>query len=105
MRRPVSDLRRLRGERIDWLLTMLAGVLPVAAGDPVPLQQVLINFIMKGMDAMTATSSGQRLVTVATRRTPGVSAEVVVRDRGTGIAPAEQDRIFRSTRPSNAVWV
>lgn len=80
-----------RGVRVQ---TVLANDLPVTAGDPVQLQQVLINFIMNGMDAMASTPSGQRLITIITRRRSGGGAEVVVRDRGTGIAPAEQDRIF-----------
>jgi len=43
MRNPISDLRRLRGERIDWLLSMLAGVLTLLIFIFAPLQAMGIT--------------------------------------------------------------
>jgi len=43
MRNPISDLRRLRGERIDWLLTMLAGVLALIIFVFAPLQAMGVS--------------------------------------------------------------
>ena len=44
MANPISDLRRLRGERIDWLLTVLTGVL------------ALLIFVFAPMQAMGITA-------------------------------------------------
>ena len=43
MRNPISDLRRLRGERIDWLLSVLAGVLTIIIFVVAPLQAMGIT--------------------------------------------------------------
>jgi Ion channel len=43
MRNPISELRRLRGERIDWLLSVLAGVLTLIIFVFAPLQAMGIT--------------------------------------------------------------
>jgi PAS domain S-box-containing protein len=75
--------------------TELADILPPTSGDPIQLQQVVLNLLMNAMDAMVSTPIAQRLVTVSTRATPGRSVEVLVKDRGTGIRPMQQDQLFR----------
>jgi PAS domain S-box-containing protein len=72
----------------------LANDLPTTYGDPVQLQQVLLNLIMNAMDAMAAIPKAQRLVTVSTRTTEAGSVEVVVKDRGPGVRAFEQHRLF-----------
>jgi C4-dicarboxylate-specific signal transduction histidine kinase len=68
--------------------------LPVTSGDPVQLQQVLINLIVNAIDAMATTPAAQRLITVITRTTRNGGVEVVVKDRGTGVDTAEQGKVF-----------
>jgi signal transduction histidine kinase len=92
-----STLELLRGEflsrKVDIELD-LASALPLVSGDPVQLQQVLLNLIMNAMDAMDSTPPAQRTVSVSTRATmPGV--EVRVRDRGIGIGAKERGQLFR----------
>jgi C4-dicarboxylate-specific signal transduction histidine kinase len=71
-----------------------ANDLPATSGDPVQLQQVLINLIVNAIDAMASTPASQRLITISTRATRNGGAELVVKDRGTGVDALEQSRIF-----------
>jgi signal transduction histidine kinase len=63
-------------------------------GDPIQLQQVILNLIMNAVDAMSGTETAQRVVTLATRTTGAGDVEVEVRDRGPGIPFAGSDRLF-----------
>jgi PAS domain S-box-containing protein len=83
----------LIGRRINVKLD-LAGALSATFGDPVQLQQVLLNLIMNAMDAMASTPIAKRLVTVSTRVKRSGSVEVLVRDRGCGIQAVERARLF-----------
>ena len=64
-------------------------------GDPVQLQQVILNLIMNAADAMASMEAGRRVVTLSTRTTETGDVEVEVRDRGPGIPVAVGDRLFR----------
>lgn len=76
------------------VVTDLDEMLPATPGDPVQLQQVLLNLIMNAMDAMAATPTARRMITVSTRTTRAGGIEIRVRDRGTGIDPAEANQLF-----------
>jgi len=66
--------------------------LPVV-GDRTQLQQVFLNLILNGMDAMEATPEDSRLLSVRTMR-GARGIEVAVADCGSGIAPADEERLF-----------
>ena len=84
----------LIGRRIEVKVDLAAAAPPIA-GDPIQLQQVLLNLMMNAMDAMAATPPAQRTIAVATRANRTGAVEVEVRDRGTGIRPAENGRLFQ----------
>jgi PAS domain S-box-containing protein len=87
----------LRSEMIGRRIvveTDLATNLPALSGDSVQLQQVLLNLVMNAMDAMASTPVPRRLVTISTRATPAGTIEVLVKDRGPGIRPAQNGRVF-----------
>jgi signal transduction histidine kinase len=76
------------------LTTMISPQLPVAQGDRVHVQQVLLNLILNGMDAMSSIPKARRTLTVRAGQTADGNPQVAVSDRGTGIAPDDAARIF-----------
>jgi signal transduction histidine kinase len=77
--------------------------LPAVRGDRVHLQQVLLNLILNGMDAMADVARDGRILTVRAQSAGNGSVEVVVSDRGTGITPDNLERLFEpffTTKPN-----
>ncbi|MBS1212190.1 MAG: multi-sensor signal transduction histidine kinase [Proteobacteria bacterium] len=68
--------------------------LPRVMGDPVHLQQVLLNLILNAMDAVEDTPAARRKVTVRAQRHGQDEIEVAVEDSGPGIAPERLGRLF-----------
>jgi NO-binding membrane sensor protein with MHYT domain/nitrogen-specific signal transduction histidine kinase len=81
------------------LLTDLAADLRVL-GDRVQLQQVFINLIMNGIEAVRTTERPREIRIKSARHPDGVLVQV--QDSGPGIDPAQADRIFEpffTTKP------
>ena len=70
--------------------------LPPVRGDRIHVQQVLLNLLFNGMDAMRDVPVEDRVLSVAARDTGAGGVEVTVRDRGHGIPEAQMPRIFDS---------
>ena len=66
----------------------IAGDLPPVRGDRVHLQQVLLNLVLNGMDALNGATQEDRRVTVTARPNGIATVEVAVGDTGPGI-PAD----------------
>jgi PAS domain S-box-containing protein len=93
-----SALKLLRCELIGRKIKVkanLADHLPPTHGDPVQLQQVVLNLVMNAMDAMSAMPLPRRDIAVSTRLTELDQIEVVVADRGRGITAEEKIQIFK----------
>ena len=86
----------LRNELIRdrvYLSTELGSNLPPVQGDPVQLQQVLINLIVNALEAMRlSTEQPRRLSIRSAKSTDGILVEV--QDSGPGIEPRLVERIF-----------
>ncbi len=76
------------------LRTELSPDLPAAAGDRVQLQQVLVNLIQNGIEAMSAVSDRPRNLVIRSEKRGSDQVFVSVRDSGIGIAPKDEKRIF-----------
>ena len=71
-----------------------AADLPQVSADRAYLEQVLLNLIANGMDAMDATTGPARQLTIQTRLNGGGSVEVAVMDFGSGISEAKMPHLF-----------
>ena len=84
-------------------LTMqVSASLPVVVGDRVQLQQVLLNLILNGMDAMTGGNPAERRLTVHAARDPNGDVEIAVSDAGGGIPAEQMPKLFEpffTTKP------
>jgi PAS domain S-box-containing protein len=74
--------------------TLLEPGLPSIEGDPIQLQQVLLNLVVNAFDAMRDTPLSQRKVVIATEQNGNDAIRTSVRDYGTGISTEAQDRLF-----------
>jgi PAS domain S-box-containing protein len=76
--------------------TEFTAVPAMISGDRVHLQQVLINLILNGMEAMAETPEAERCLFVRTVANGDRRVEVSVTDFGQGIAPEKLPRLFDS---------
>jgi PAS domain S-box-containing protein len=79
--------------------TDLSKDLPSVSGDRVQLQQVLLNLVINGMDAMSQVEETKRVLTICGRREihDGMfEARLGVSDSGVGFKPEEMDRLFEA---------
>jgi two-component system, LuxR family, sensor kinase FixL len=76
--------------------TDLALDLPPVRGDRVWLEQLLLNLMVNGMDAMSELPSGDRRLVLRTSGDAGAAVEVAVVDEGHGIPADLLPRLFDS---------
>jgi len=92
-----STITLLRHELIERRATVetdLTDSLPAVLGDPVQLQQVLLNLIMNAMDAMASTPDALRRIHICTRATGAGTIEIYLKDNGPGIKATDRKRVF-----------
>ena len=74
--------------------TLLAEDLPPVEGDPVQIQQVLVNLVSNAFDAMRQTPPDRRKVEISTANNGDGEVRVSVRDHGTGIHTEVHRHLF-----------
>jgi len=74
----------------------LADGLPHISGDRVQLQQVVLNLIMNGIEAMSEVTGRSRELMISTSAVESGSLLVMVSDTGPGLSSAHLTRIFEA---------
>ena len=74
--------------------TSLATDLPLVEGDPVQIQQVLVNLVSNALDAMRQTPPDRRKVEISTAGNGDNEVRLSVRDHGTGVRSEVHERLF-----------
>lgn len=92
----VDMVRRELNTHHVALMLGLAPDLPPVNGDRVQLQQVFINLLMNGMQAMHACRPGQAVLTVQTQRNADGALQVSLSDSGPGIPASAVPRLFEA---------
>jgi C4-dicarboxylate-specific signal transduction histidine kinase len=85
-----SDLHQ-RGVALQMTLD---APLPQVLGDKVQLQQVLMNLITNGMDAMADVTDRSKMLKISAKLAQPDGVVVRIEDTGTGFDPAKADQIF-----------
>jgi len=103
LRNVITDVLTLsRHESVSRRVTIrteLPNELPPVLGDRVQLQQVLLNLVVNGMDAMNTIEESKRVLIIWARcekRDGKPESLVSVQDAGTGFNPEEVDRLFEA---------
>jgi two-component system, LuxR family, sensor kinase FixL len=99
------DLNEIVGE-VAWLMRSdaivrnlplsleLAADLPKVRGDRVQLQQVVLNLVLNGLEAMREPHAGERTLVIRTSRDGAAAVRVEIQDAGPGIDEKDLDRMF-----------
>jgi two-component system sensor histidine kinase TtrS len=74
----------------------LAEDLPPVDADRIEIQQVLMNLMKNGVEAMRSSPPAERRLLVGTRKSDGGKVEVAISDRGCGFPEDELERLFES---------
>jgi C4-dicarboxylate-specific signal transduction histidine kinase len=79
--------------------TELSKDLPLILADRIQLQQVLLNLVMNGVEAMNEVAEAERKISILARRHENNRRPAVlvsVQDSGVGLKPGEVDRLFEA---------
>ncbi len=95
VREMIALLRSEAARYSIWIHGDLADDLPEIMADRVQLQQVLMNLMLNGMEAMKGMRTPGKL-TIRSQRDEKSQLLVSVSDTGVGLQPGEAERIFKA---------
>ncbi len=90
-------LKLVRSDLVNQSVTAqteLAPDLPMINADRVQLQQVLLNLVINGCDAMAGRAAGEHKLVIRTALIEGQGIRVSVVDCGAGLAPGKLEQVF-----------
>jgi PAS domain S-box-containing protein len=87
--------RELLSHRVS-LRMELASALPVVLADRTQLQQVIINLVMNGIDAMEEVTDRPREMAIQSHQNKAHQVQVTVKDCGVGISAENADKLFNA---------
>ena len=94
----VQEVLALVGDEVKRnrvrIQTQFAGDLSPVSGDRVQLQQVVLNLVMNGIEAMSRVGERARDLVITTRNLEPDQVQVTVEDSGIGLDPDTRARIF-----------
>ena len=91
----------LRNHGVSLQIEMTPSPLSVL-GDRIQLQQVIMNLVLNGMEAIASVSDGPRELLIRSSKNGADQVTVAVRDTGIGIDPDNAERLFNpffTTKP------
>jgi signal transduction histidine kinase len=88
------------GRKVELVSRITPDALPIL-GDRIQLQQVILNLVVNGIDAMSDTPSENRIISIRTSRVE-TFAELSVSDRGPGIPEDKLKEVFEPFFTSKA---
>ena len=94
VREGVSLVQRELASNQVSLRMELAPALPPILGDRVQLQQVIINLVMNGIEAMQSIDDRPRELEIRSGQDEGRQVHLAVADCGVGIRAEDSDRLF-----------
>jgi C4-dicarboxylate-specific signal transduction histidine kinase len=89
------EQREMLNQRVS-LRTELASTLPAVLGDRIQLQQVVINLMMNGLEAMAPVTDRPREMLIRSQPHEAGEVLVAVQDSGIGIDSASAERLFNA---------
>jgi PAS domain S-box-containing protein len=96
----------VRREALNHRVTLrqqLAPNLPMVRGDRIQLQQVIINLVVNGIQAMEMIDDREAVLLIRTQRPQPDQVLLAVEDAGVGMKPENLDQLFRAfytTKPN-----
>jgi PAS domain S-box-containing protein len=87
--------REIVNHRVSLRLDFPQSV-PAAVGDRIQLQQVIMNLLMNGIQAMVAVAGRPRELVIRARNHEADQILVSIKDTGVGFKPEDETRLFQS---------
>jgi signal transduction histidine kinase len=78
------------------LQTQLSDDVPIVDGDRVQLQQVILNLLLNGIEAIKLVAAGPKDLIISSAKSDSNDVLISVQDSGAGFAPADLDRLFNA---------